>query len=222
VTLCTAQHNITVEDPIANQPDPQPKSTLKPQRQTEVWDALRMAVYGGLAGLVLAGLVALLVRWWRKRPTLLPPAPPPRPAWEVALESLHDIRQSRLVEQGRLDVHLERVSHTLRRYLGARFGFEGLESTSEEILEQLRRQGLPLDVHVDVRAFLSETDLVKFADVRPTETQCHWALDQAEELVQRTLPKASDLAVAPAPAPLERGVDDALPRSSNPESGSKQ
>jgi hypothetical protein len=216
ITLCTAPHTITVEDPIANQPDAQPHVNAKPTRQTEVWDSLRTAVYGGLLGLALASLAALGITWWRRRPKLVPPPPPPRPAWEVALESLHDIRQSRLVEQGRLNIHLERTSHALRKYLGGRFGFESLESTSEELLEQLRHH-LPKESYSEVQQFLSETDLVKFADVRPTEAQCHWALEHAESLVHRTIPKPRDL--SGDAAAIERGLDDAYPRSGDSDTG---
>lgn len=188
VTICTQPHAITVEDPIANKPNPKPKPNPPPRRQTELWETLRTLVYGAGAGLVLAAVLALLLRWWTRRPKKLPPPPPPRPPWEVAMEALHDIRQARLIEQGRLQDHVDRTSDALRLYLGNRFEFEGLESTSFEVLKEIQQRPEAASVLTPVAAFLQETDLVKFANVEPTEAQCQGVLERAEEIVRASTP----------------------------------
>ncbi len=191
ITLCTEPHTITIEDPVANKPDASPKPNPKPLRQRELWEALRNISYGAAIGLVVAALLALLYRWWARRPKAAPPPPPPRPAWEIAILALHDIRHARLVEQGRLEDHVDRVEDTLRQYLGARFGFDGLESTSEEVLAELHKRPEASSIDSAVAAFLQQTDLIKFANVAPTEDQCHELLDQAERIVVQSTPDQS-------------------------------
>jgi hypothetical protein len=188
VTLCTKAHTILVEDPIASTPDPQPKPNPAPRAQREEWVALERALAWGAVGVAVGGLLAWLVYRWRRRPRPVPPPPPPRPPWEVALERLDEVRHAGLLETHRFPVFFDRVNDAIRQYLGARFGFDGLESTTDETLAALRRVphfGLPLP---EVAAFLQECDLVKFADMTPTMAECERALLQAERLVRSTMP----------------------------------
>src|SRR5690606_36232133 len=103
-----------------------------------------------------------------------------RPPWEVALEELDEVRHAGLLEAHRYSEYFDRTSDALRRYLGARFGFDGLESTTDEILAALKKQAagyVRLDdgaaspyptpgVSFDsIARFLRECDLVKFANL---------------------------------------------------------
>jgi hypothetical protein len=198
VTLCTKPHTIVVEDPTASTPDAQPKPNPAPRPQREEWVALEHATSWSAAGLVLGGLVAWVILKWIRRPRPVPPPPPPRPAWEVALERLDEARHAGLLQTQRFAEFFDRVNDAVREYLGARFGFDGLESTTDETLRALKRApafGLPLP---QVAAFLQECDLVKFADVTPTLEECERALSEAEQVVRATMP-----ALAP-PTPFAR------------------
>jgi hypothetical protein len=188
VTLCTKPHSIIVDDPTASTPDAKPKGNPPPRPQREEWVSLERGLAWGAAGVVVGGLLAWLVYRWMKRPRPVPPPPPPRPPWEVALERLDEIRHAGLLETQRFAEFFDRVNDSVRQYLGARFGFDGLESTTDETLKALRRAphfGLPLP---ELAAFLQECDLVKFADVTPTLTECERALAQAERVVRATTP----------------------------------
>jgi hypothetical protein len=187
MTLCSATHVVEIDDPTANVPNALPKRHPGPERQHEIWTTLRNLVYGGLIGLLLATCLVVLTRWYKRRPRALPPPPPPRPAWEIALEELHDIRHAELVKQGRLTAHLERVNHTLRAYLGRSYNFDGLESTTVEVLQALKLSTLPNHLFLRTEAMLHDSDLVKFAKIQPTEAQCHGALDDVEQLVKQTM-----------------------------------
>src|SRR5690606_37750065 len=91
MTLCTAPHPVTVEDPIANEPNPKPKQNPDPLRQREEWTAAKNAAIVASVALVLGALLAWLIGRWLKRPRPAPPPPPPRPPWEVAHEALFDL-----------------------------------------------------------------------------------------------------------------------------------
>jgi hypothetical protein len=206
ITLCTRPHTISIADPTANSPNAQPKPNPAPLRQREFWLALRNATYGALAALAMAALGYSLVRWWRQRPRALPPPPPKRPPWEVALEAFFDIRQARLIEQGRLEDHFDRTTNALRQYLGDRFGFDGLESTTHEIVQHLRASTEAQPFMAEVESCLEEADLVKFADVSPTEAQCHGVLERSEQFVRRSIPVLTDPSVNAGELPPTNGA----------------
>jgi hypothetical protein len=200
-TLCTTPHAITIEDPIANTPDAAPKANPKPLRQIESWEAARRAVvkfvdatWKFALALALGALLFWLYTIWRKRRPL-PPPPPPRPPWEVALEELFDVRIAQLVEQGRFAEHYDRVSDAVRRYLGARYGFDGLEMTTREAMGKLGRIIPGMPVLRDIQQFLDNADLVKFAKLTPSESECHDALVRAEDIVRRTVPAPDPMQV---------------------------
>jgi hypothetical protein len=196
VTLCTKAHTITVEDPTASTPDAQPKPNPPPREQREEWVALEKGLEWSGLGIVIGGALAWLVYRWRKRPKPVPPPPPPRPPWEVAFERLDEVRHAGLLQTERFAEFFDRVNDAVREYLGARFGFDGLESTTDETLRALRRAphfGIPLP---ELAAFLQECDLVKFADMTPSMAECERALAEAERVVRATMP--------PVPAPASR------------------
>jgi hypothetical protein len=198
VTLCTRPHSIIIEDPTASTPNAQPKPNPAPRPQREEWVALERAMSWSVVGLAAGGLLAWLLLKWLRRPRPVPPPPPPRPPWEVALERLDEARHAGLLQTQRFAEFFDRVNDAVREYLGARFGFDGLESTTDETLRALRRApafGVSLP---EVAAFLQECDLVKFADMTPTLEECERALGQAERVVRATMP------IAAPPAPFTR------------------
>jgi len=187
ITLCTKPHAIVVEDPTASTPDAQPKENPPPRAQREEWVALERALSWGARGAVVGGVILWLVLRWLKRPKPVPPPPPARPAWEIALERLDEARHAGLLETRRFAEFFDRVNDAVRQYLGARFGFDGLESTTDETMAALRRVphfGLPLP---EVASFLQDCDLVKFADVTPSLQECERALIDAEKVVRSTM-----------------------------------
>ena len=201
-SVCTKPHTMVVEDPTASTPDAQPKSNPPARAQREEWTALRQVLTWLLAGAILGAIIAYAVRRWTQRPRPAPPPPPPRPPWEIALEKLDEVRHAGLLEVARFQEYFDRVNDAVRAYLGARYGFDGLESTTDEILHELRRtmneplagtsteagaRGVALPGVVD---FLTECDLVKFANVTPTEDGCQKALESAERIVRSTMPVA--------------------------------
>jgi hypothetical protein len=95
-----------------------------------------------------------------------------------------------LVAAGRGAELFTAVSLSVRRYLGDRFGFDGLESTTREVLEQLRGKPEAVDSLPLISEFLEDADLVKFAKLRPDAEACEKALIDAERVVTRTMPAA--------------------------------
>lgn len=198
MTLCTAPHTVRVDDPTANVPvaSAKPKQNPEGRRQLEDWAAARTAALVAAVGLVALVLGALLARWWRLRPKVLPPPPPPRPPWEIALAELEALRAGPLLGANQLAEFVDALSDIARRYLGARFGFDGVESTSREVRKALRAVTPPPPVLPDIEVLLDESDLVKFARVVPTLDSCTTLADRVESIVRLTIPVLAPL-VAP-------------------------
>ncbi|MCA9597987.1 MAG: hypothetical protein KC776_31965 [Myxococcales bacterium] len=188
VTVCTKPHEIRVEDPIANTPDPKPKPNPDARRQREVWTLARDLTIATLIALAVGALVAWLIGRFLRREKPLPPPPPPRDPWVVAMEELHDLRHAGLIERERFVEHYDRVSHIVRKYLGDRYRYDGLESTTRESLSVLRRVVPPITVLEEIEAFMRHADLVKFARLTPSADECETALSRGEEIVSRTIP----------------------------------
>ena len=202
VTVCTAAHTIIVEDPIANTPNPSPRGNPAARRQLEIWTAEKHVAFAALIALAVGALATLLISRWLRRPKKLPPPPPPRPPWDVALEALHDIRHAGLTREGRFAEVFDRVSDVLRRYLGDRYGYDGLESTTREALVSLRKVTPGIEDLAGVETFMRDADLVKFARLTPSEGECLDLLARAEGIVTRTI------AIAPRASALPSGNPD--------------
>lgn len=191
VTACTQPHVILIEDPTASIPDAKPRPNPEPRSQIEEFTLAKQLTLGALIGALLAIIGVWLARRWMARPKPVPPPPPPRPPWEVALEELTAIRQAALPEQGLHSEHFDRISDAMRKYLGGRYGFDGLESTTDEISWRLRNVQPPILELGAILHILSDCDLVKFARVSPNDEQCERILELGERIVWETTPAAA-------------------------------
>jgi hypothetical protein len=210
ITLCTAPHELAVDDPTANIAQATPRPNPPPQRQLEVWTTAKNIALGALIALPLGALVALAVGWWLRRERPLPPPPPPRPAWELALEGLRRVREKRLIEQGLTSELFDEVSLLVRDYLGRRFGFDGLESTTREALEHLARLGADAPepaLAQDIEVLMRRADRVNVANLTPEAAECELALERGERIVRGTMAAAhpEPEVAAPAPAAAAQG-----------------
>ena len=187
VTVCTAPRKIRVEDPTANEADPKVKPNPPPRSQREEWVLAKQVSIGVLIGAVLAAIALYLRAWWNKRPKPVK-EPPKKLPWVQAFEELAEIRESDLLAEGKADIYYERVSNTVRKYLGARYGFDGLERTTDEMKSILRRIRPPIEGFAEIVRFLEDSDLVKFARFMPSESDCLAAISRGQSIVHMTIP----------------------------------
>jgi len=139
----------------------------------------------GGALLLVAALLAL--RELRRRRALRPvPTAPPPTAEEEAMARLLALKQRRPWDRGQGRAAVFELSEIVRAYLGRRLRFDALDSTTEELLAELRRRRiLGLDL-LELSEELSWQDLVKFAKAEPSGEECERAIDRAASLVDRT------------------------------------
>src|SRR5262249_52683288 len=131
--------------------------------------------YRLLWALACAAAVALsgyaVYRAIKRRRLRAPVQPPPAPLEERTCAALEALGQENLPAGGRAREFYFRLSEIARAYLGERYGFEALESTSAELLQaarQLKSRGLPAE---ELEQFVVAADLVKFAKAPASTAQ---------------------------------------------------
>jgi hypothetical protein len=200
-TARSAPLPIKITSLIANEPEPALKDAAGP---VVVMEENLLLIYLG-AGLLAAALGALLtwviVRRMRAR-VAARPGPPPRPAHEIALDKLDRLGRYGFLEDADNRPFYFSVSEIIREYLGARFGFDSLELTTDELLAELRRAAGNELILVEIQGWLSACDLVKFAKISPSAAEARGALETAIRIVTSTRPRpepAPETAAAPGP-----------------------
>ena len=197
----TAAVPVKVGSLIANEPNAQPKAPTKPVTVMQD-DYTLLYVTGGLAAVALIALLTLWIsRWWRGRARKPVPAPPPRPPWEIAVEKLAALRRrkSEMLDAGQVEPLVDAVSDIVREYLGGVYGFDGLETTSDEMGDRLRDHGADAALREEVRRYLGRCDLVKFAKVVADRDEVDLLFAKAQDIVQfNRLTSAAEGATVPA------------------------
>ncbi|MBV71398.1 MAG: hypothetical protein CMH52_08605 [Myxococcales bacterium] len=139
-----------------------------------------------VGGAVFTLLGIWLNRWLKARQTEPAPWVDPRPAHIIAYEALDLLRSERLPDKDLFEDYYVRISEIIRAYLKKRYGINGLEMTSEEIRTWAARTRLGPDPERALTDFLYETDIVKFANVKPNMVEIEIITKQAHGLIELT------------------------------------
>jgi hypothetical protein len=194
----TAAVPVKVTSLIANEPEPALKEASAP---VVVMEENRLLIYlvAGLLAAALGGFITwLIVRRMRAR-IAARPGPPPRPAHEIALEKLDRLGQYGFLEDADNRPFYFSVSEIIREYLGARFGFDSLELTTDELIDELKRSAGRELILGEITGWLAACDLVKFAKISPSAAEARGALETALRIVTSTRPRPEVPPEAAAP-----------------------
>jgi hypothetical protein len=187
-TVRTEPVAIKIASLLANEPEPAMKDNATP---VTVWQQDLLLVYlaGGLLAAALGALLAwMILRRMRARASHRP-GPPPRPAHEVALERLDRLGAYGFLENADNRPFYFAVSEVIRDYLGARFAFDSLEMTTDELVAHLRTRAPRELVLGEIEGWLSAADLVKFAKISPSAAESRGTLETAIRIVTSTKPR---------------------------------
>jgi hypothetical protein len=132
----------------------------------------------------LALIVYKVVRFLKQRSAreVVIPGETRSPA-ELAREAIQKLLAKRLVETGYLKEFYLELSEILKRYLGSKLGIVSLERTSEEFVGDLRAAAIPWEEYVQIKEFLMDCDLVKFAKYRPSSEEIGRIVERASEII---------------------------------------
>lgn len=105
--------------------------------------------------------------------------------YERTMKKLFELRQSRLIAEGRISEFTDKISDIVRWYLGVAFTFETMDLTTSELNARCAEVGVEIEVHNRLITFLQDCDLVKFARHMPDTAQLDQLFTEAKELAER-------------------------------------
>jgi hypothetical protein len=142
------------------------------------------------------GLAALIFLYLRRKGGEAPSAvsrKPRLPPYDEAYQALCRLRDSGLLEEGQLKPYFTRLSEIIRRYLERRYLIQAMESTTTQLLDQLRKMSLALDELKLFRDFFPCCDLVKFAKYAPPVPEQKRVTQLAFRILEVTRPAEPEL-----------------------------
>lgn len=147
-------------------------------------------IYSMIAAGILLGIIGYFgYRFYKKRKEegyLFIPPTPPRPAHEVALESLDNLLKKNLIESGKIKEFYTEISELIRKYLEGRYFIKALEETSTEILDELKRQSIDENHYQIMQNFFVLSDIVKFAKYKTNDDENINIIDWARKFIIET------------------------------------
>lgn len=151
------------------------------------WGIIRWILLAiGLIGLAVG--LYYLWKWYKKnhQPEEEPIAPELlRPADEVALEKLDEIKAQKIWKDGKVKEYQTELTDVVREYIGRRFDVQSTEKTSDETLRAMKPL-LEKDLFGKLSKMLQLADLVKFAKWHTTPDENEQGLLTAYEFVNET------------------------------------
>lgn len=109
-----------------------------------------------------------------------------KPAWEVALCELDNLRDSDLLERRQIKRYISILSEIVRKYIERRWEVSALDRTTEEIRGGIKRIKLEQRVVESIYGLLFFCDFVKFAKYVPSAEEVGKGLSDAYDIVNMT------------------------------------
>jgi len=145
----------------------------------------------GLIILVVLGLIIaaiLLIRKRQRKPVEVLARPKPkRPAHEIALEKLEELRHKKLWQNEQTKQFYIELSDITREYIEFRFDVLALEMTTDETIWALKRDGMEELQIAPLKKLLQMADLAKFAKYKPVANENEQCFDIARMFVSSTM-----------------------------------
>ena len=146
-----------------------------------------------LPALVLLGAFGFLYYRQKSKGVGLPQVPEElkKPAWEVALLELENLKNSDFLERKEIKKYYIILSDIIRKYLERRYQITALDRTTPEVKSEMRSVKVDKEIIDSVYDFLFSCDLVKFAKYVPLKEEIEKDWNQAYTLV--TITKAEEV-----------------------------
>lgn len=155
----------------------------------------RVPKWAWMSALVCLAILALFLlnkRFVRRRPDKEIPLPV-IPAHIKAQQALQELKDKRCYENNEVEYYYVKLSLIVRTYLEDRFNLMAPEMTTEEFIRETANDSRLSPTHRDSTSnFLEQSDLVKFAQMRPGQNEMEAAMESAVNLVNETTPELEE------------------------------
>lgn len=142
-----------------------------------------------LIGIIVIGLAYYLYLRYAKKKSLIQPVHKviKLPPHVIALNSLQQLEDKKLWQQGKIKEYHSEITEIIRRYFEERFNFPALELTTSEAMDFLNQRKDTKPIRNITYDFLTNADLVKFAKFTPVVSLNEEMLKQAYSIVNKTI-----------------------------------
>lgn len=148
-------------------------------------------IIGLLIFLALAAVIVYFATRKKKEVVVAPPPKPADPAHVIALRKLDELDKKQMWQNGDEKGYHSGLTDILREYLELRFGFDAMESTTDEIVDRAQRLTMSQGQRENLGRIFRLADLVKFAKVKAYADEHKEAMMLARDFVTKT--KKEDL-----------------------------
>jgi hypothetical protein len=165
-----------------------PIMDIKPPLEVPyVWQEFAYHILGGALLLVLLIAAYFLYQFYKKNKPVVEERYKPKDAAHVwARKELKKLEEEQLWQKGEVKHYYSRLTEILRLYLEYRYGWMGIESTTEELEAEVGMY----DINTVAKGLMFETlrtaDLVKFAKMLPMPDVHTKALQNVRQFVEMT------------------------------------
>lgn len=162
-----------------------PMYDIKPIKEVsftfnDYFNKYRWILIGILASSII-GILVFLVYWLFKNKAFSKKSEPEIPPGEEALLALSNLKKQEVWKESTKEYY-SKLTNVLRHYFERKLSIDALESTSDEILQEIKPE-LNDTEHIMLRDLLYESDLVKFAKSSPDETKHLHYMNDSVKLV---------------------------------------
>ena len=151
------------------------------------WQDIDSMVYSLIFMLLFgAGCVFLIVRLKNNKPIIkIIKIEPKLPPHQEAMKHIEEIKANKNIQREDPKLYYTELTDVIRTYIAERFGFNAMEMTSAEIIEQLL-QVKDKDSLKDLKYLFETADLVKFAKHAPMMNENDMNLVNAVDFINET------------------------------------
>ena len=151
------------------------------------WQDIDSMVYSLILMLLFgAGCVFLIVRLKNNKPIIkIIKIEPKLPPHQEAMKHIKEIKANKNMQREDPKLYYTELTDVIRTYIAERFGFNAMEMTSAEIIEQLL-QVKDKDSLKDLKYLFETADLVKFAKHAPMMNENDMNLVNAVDFINET------------------------------------
>ena len=110
---------------------------------------------------------------------------PSVPPYQTALEELAKLKNSGLLDEGKIKEFYITLTEIIRKYLGAVYSIDTLDKTTGEIYQELRQAVADKKALVFIKDFFEACDLVKFAKYRPEPKEAWEDFEKAKKIIEK-------------------------------------
>lgn len=161
---------------------------IKDVKNVRVVNLTWLYITGGIILLVLAGIFIYYRFIKNRKKKIFAPVEKVIPLHESTLARLRALEEKKLWQQDELKAYYSELTEIIRDYMEQRLQIKALESTTDEIIDQLRRKGLAPQLIENILFILDTADMAKFAKSKPLPNENLRAMALAVDFVNATPP----------------------------------